>query len=224
MSRDPLARVPRRGDSASVGGGGHLPFITGIGGETLSDNTVTVGPHVVPHKPLTGVIDDWNQRSIFPHSHHSLRPSPPLAILTVRGLVVFLDLGSRHRGSGGVFLAPRLDEQVPPHPAPCQLENLLAERPRQFLGRLDDQRVIVGVESGIVVQAFDQFAPCVVVFEKLKQLASVDHLITSSPVPPGPPAPAPATAGPSPSPAAPPSPHRRARPGPRRDRSRALPR
>src|SRR5690606_27049423 len=153
MSRDPLARVPRRGDSASVGGGGHLPFITGIGGETLSDNTVTVGSHVVPHKPLTGVIDDWNQRSIFPHSHHSLRPSLPLAILTVRGLVVFLDLGSRHRGSGGVFRAPRLDEHVPAHAAQRQIENSLTESPCQFISRRDDERVIVSVQSRIIVQA-----------------------------------------------------------------------
>src|SRR5690606_8760870 len=80
----------------------------------------------------------------------SLRPSPPLAILTVRGLVGFLDLGSRHRRRGGVLLAPLFDQHASPHAAPCQLKDLLAERPRQFLGRLDDERVVVGVESSIV--------------------------------------------------------------------------
>src|SRR5690606_29500506 len=105
----------------------------------------------------------------------SLRPSPPLAILTVRGLVVFLDLGSRHRGSGGVFLAPCLDEHVPPHPAQRQLKDLLAERPRQFISRRDDERVIVGVESSIVVQAFDQPPPRWIIFQHGQQALRVDH-------------------------------------------------
>src|SRR5690606_25205727 len=95
----------------------------------------------------------------------SLRPSPPRAILTVRGLVVFLDLGSRHRGSGGVLLLPPLHDHVPPHPAQCQFKDLLAERPRQFLGRLDDERVVVGVESGIVVELVDQPPPRWIIFQ-----------------------------------------------------------
>src|SRR5690606_921788 len=88
--------------------------------------------------PVCGwMILSWRS-SVIAKRPTSLHPSPPRAILTVRGLVVFLDLGSRHRGSGGVFLAPRLDEHVPPHAAQCQIENFLTERPRQFLGRLDD--------------------------------------------------------------------------------------